>query len=154
MSNCNISRISKLKHFAWNLIAGHLKVLGNLHNFHIFRATIYAQRESSHLWNVPEHSPDPRIMIIIIKIRFACFLTCLVTVASSNWFGILLGFDLMHRMKNGLAWEHEKVKLQIDDGKLVILPDSTSPLAQSASFGIVRWLSAAASASSRTFDYW
>lgn len=31
------------------------------------------------------------------------FLTCRVTVASSNWFGILLGFDLMHRMKNGFA---------------------------------------------------
>lgn len=31
-------------------------------------------------------------------------LTCRITVGSSNLFGILYGFDLMHLMKNGLAW--------------------------------------------------
>lgn len=59
-------------------------------------------------------------MIIIIKLLVlhvsgwkagTTFLTCLVTVASSNWLEILLGFDLMHRMKNGLALLEENVLL-------------------------------------------
>lgn len=42
-------------------------------------------------------------------------LTCRITVASSNLFGILCGLDFMHRMKNGFAYKNYKTKTLLEN---------------------------------------
>lgn len=95
----------------------------------------------------------------VIALRW---LTCLITVASSNLFGIFWPFDLMHRIKNGFACEGmERIgsmvnqRLVLNESVAVqLIPDSEYPSGRWVSFGIVQSPLAAACASSPWWHWW